>query len=48
MGFMNCMMFDGIGGIGVWLSMGAFMIHRMLGLNRARHVDVLGGHVTYY
>ena len=39
---MNCMVFDGFGGMGVWLSIGASSIHNLSGLNWAMHVHVLG------
>ena len=35
---MNCMVFDGFGRMGLWLSMGAPSIHNMLDLSRAKHV----------
>jgi hypothetical protein len=37
--------FDEFGGIGVWLSMGAPRVHRVLDLNLAMHVHVLGEQV---
>lgn len=40
---MYCLMFDGYEGMGVWLSMGAPKIHRILSLSRAMHMHVLGG-----
>ena len=42
---MNCTVFDGFGGMVVWISMGPPNIHDMLGLSRAMHVHVLGIHV---
>ena len=40
-------MFDGFGGMNVWLSMGTPSIHNMLGLSRVMHVHVSGKHVHY-
>jgi hypothetical protein len=41
---MNCMVFGGFGGMDMWLSMGFPRTHRMLDLNWAMHVQVLGRH----
>ena len=41
---MICMLFDGLGRMSVWLSMGAPSIHNMSRLSQAMHVHVLGRH----
>ena len=38
--FYEVQVFDGFGGMCVWLSMGAPSIHKILGLIRAMHVHV--------
>jgi hypothetical protein len=42
---MNCMVFDGVGSKGAWLSVGAPSMHSMSGLSLARHVHGVMGHV---
>ena len=38
---MNCMVFNGFGAIGVWLSMGGPSRHYMLGLSQTMHVHII-------